>query len=308
MIKNAILYVIRPGSVELSKDSVDYDLTAGAFAPCAPTEPSTVGLVPPATEMGEGLSLWSDQDCLLSVQFEDKVIPTDALKRRVEAMAKDLEANTGRKPGSKARKELKEQALHELLPTALTKRTKVPVWISVGTSMLCVGTSSQARADRIVSMLVKLIDGLAIGLMSPARLPTNAMGAWLMEGEAPAKFTLDDSLELRGQDERKSVVRYERLSVDSDEIREHLKSGKAPTKLAMTYDDRVSFVLTDTMVLQKIELLDLVFEGDTGQHESQTLADLAICAGELKQLIAALIEELGGLLSFHDDNEKKDLQ
>jgi len=54
-------------------------------------------------------------------------------------------------------------------------------------------------------------------------------------------------------------------------------------------------VLTDTLQLKRISFLDVVFEGhDKPQKDEQFDADAVIAVGELKQLVPALIEGLGG--------------
>ncbi|MDR0203248.1 MAG: recombination-associated protein RdgC, partial [Delftia acidovorans] len=70
------------------------------------------------------------------------------------------------------------------------------------------------------------------------------------------------------------------------------EQGKLPTKLAMTWDDRVSFVLSDTLQIKKIAFLDSVLDeaGDEGGFDT----DVAIATGELGRLIPDLIEALGG--------------
>ena len=90
-------------------------------------------------------------------------------------------------------------------------------------------------------------------------------------------------------------------SLDIDEVAEHIKGGKLPTQLAMTWAGRVSFVLTEALTLKKIQLLDVVMEGagvdaaQSGKENAGFDADVAISTGELRQLMPALIEALGGL-------------
>ncbi|MEG0975128.1 MAG: recombination-associated protein RdgC, partial [Comamonas sp.] len=84
-----------------------------------------------------------------------------------------------------------------------------------------------------------------------------------------------------------------RHPLDIDEIREHIDQGKLPTKLAMTWDDRVSFVLTEGLQLKKMAFLDVVMEGQS-QEDGGFDADVAIATGEFSQLIPELIEALGG--------------
>ena len=69
--------------------------------------------------------------------------------------------------------------------------------------------------------------------------------------------------------------------------------GKLPTKLALTWDDRVSFVLTDGLQVRKLSFLDSVFEG-TKADDGEFDTDVAIVTGELVKLIPELIGALGG--------------
>ena len=68
----------------------------------------------------------------------------------------------------------------------------------------------------------------------------------------------------------------------------------------MTFDDRVSFVLTERMELKRIDLLDVVRDSvRADEHEdAQALfdAEFALMAGELLRLLYATVAALGGEL------------
>ena len=119
------------------------------------------------------------------------------------------------------------------------------------------------------------------------------MAHWLVTQEPPVGFTADRETELKAADESKAVVRYARHPLDIDEVRQHIEHGKLPTKLAMTWDDRVSFVLNDSLQIRKIALLDAVMDGQS-QDDSGFDTDVAITTGELSRLIPELIAALGG--------------
>jgi recombination associated protein RdgC len=130
--------------------------------------------------------------------------------------------------------------------------------------------------------------------------PASAMSMWLANKEAPSGFSIDRECELKQPDSEKSAVRYARHTLDIDEVGEHIRQGKLPTQLAMTWSSRVSFVLTETMALKKLKLLDVVIEGAAssgGNDDNGFDADVAISTGELRQLLPDLIESLGGLLA-----------
>ena len=101
--------------------------------------------------------------------------------------------------------------------------------------------------------------------------------------------------------EEKATVRYVRHPLGDevhDEIKSHLAAGKLPTKLALTWDDRVSFVLTDTLHIKRIAFLDIVKEqaeqdGETTMEE-QFDADFALMTGELSKFVLEMINAIGG--------------
>jgi len=106
-------------------------------------------------------------------------------------------------------------------------------------------------------------------------------------------FTVDRECELKSADEAKAVVRYARHPLDIEEVQAHIAAGKLPTKLALTWDDRVSFMLTEGLQIKKVSFLDTVFEG-TKADDGGFDTDVAIATGELVKLIPDLIEALGG--------------
>jgi recombination associated protein RdgC len=123
------------------------------------------------------------------------------------------------------------------------------------------------------------------------------MSHWLSSREAPWHFTVDRDCELKGSDEQKATVRYARHTLDIDEVAEHIAAGKVPTQLALTWNDRVSFVLTEAGTLRKLKMLDVVLkeaEDGRGKNDENFDGNVAILTGELAELIPDLLEALGG--------------
>jgi recombination associated protein RdgC len=93
--------------------------------------------------------------------------------------------------------------------------------------------------------------------------PQTAMTAWLSAQspeEWPESFHVERECELKSGDEEKSVVRFNRHNLATDEVRKHIAEGKLPTRVAMSWEGRVGFVLTESMTLKKIAFLDGVFD------------------------------------------------
>lgn len=269
-------------------------LDGARFVECGATQPRAMGWVPPRGEAHGVLVEAIDGQWLLQLMVESKLVPGAVIKRQVEALAARIEQTTGRKPGKKETRDLKDQALLDLLPMAFTKRAAVKVWISPAARLLVIDAGSASRADETLTALSQVLAGLSAQLINTAVSPEAAMADWLISGEPPAGFTIDRDCELKAADGEKPVVRYARHALDLPEIREHIAGGKRPTRLALSWRDRVSFTLTEGLQLKKISFLDGVFEGRLQDGDEGFDANAAIATGELAPMIGELIDALGG--------------
>jgi recombination associated protein RdgC len=268
------------------------------FVPCGASQEKSVGWIEPRGQAHGALVEVVDGQWVLKQMVETKAVPGSVVKRKVEERAQQIEATTGRKPGKKEKRDLAEDARQALLPMAFTKQSTVLVWIDPANARLVLDAGSQAKADETMTALVNAIDGLAVQLIDTKTAPATAMSEWLSTHEAPAGFSVDRECELKAPDESRAVVRYTRHALDTDEVSQHIAMGKVPTRLALTWNDRVSFVLTEALQLKKLALLDVVLEdkpaaaGDGKDDGFDT--DVALVTGELRQMLPALMEALGG--------------
>ncbi len=298
MFKNLTVYRIGPDWAANAAD-IEAALDKERFVACGATQQKSSGWVEPRGEANAPLVEVVDGHMLLKLMTEQRVVPGSVVKRRTEEIAEQMEKSTGRKPGKKIMKELKEQALLELLPMAFTKQSVTRIWVAPKQRLFMLDSGSQSKADEVVTMLINANPGLALSLVHTEMSPAVAMTHWLGSGEPPYQFTIDRECELKSTDEMKSVVRYARHDLDTDEVKQHIVSGKVPTRVAMTWRDRVSFILSESMQIKKVAFLDVVFEGpmaaagkmDKGEAFD---ADAAIATGELIELIPDLLEALGG--------------
>lgn len=294
MFKNLTVYRMGPDWTATAAE-IEAELDKGRFVECGASQQKSMGWVEPRGEAHAPLVEVVDGQILLKLMTEQRVVPGSVIKKRTEEIAAQIEEQTGRKPGKKQVKELKEQALHELLPMAFTKQSTTRVWMAPQERLLMLDTGSQSKADEVVTLLAQTFHGLSMSLLQTAMSPAAAMTHWLGTGEPPYNFTIDRECELKSTDEMKSVVRYARHNLDTDEVKQHIVSGKVPTRVALTWRDRVSFILTESMALKKVAFLDVVFEGAVAVDKGETFdADAAIATGELIQLIPDLLEALGG--------------
>ena len=298
MFKNALIYRIDQWEPPTQSD-IERRLDGARFIECRPTQPESAGWVEPRGEKHGALLESVGGELVLKLCTETKPVPSGVVKERLDARLEKIEAETGRRPKGKATREIKEEIVHELLPRAFPKRSTTLVWIDLKARRVLIGAASSKKADAVATQLVELFGGgLRLAPLQTALSPATAMSAWLSEKQAPYRFSVDRECELKQPDSEKATVRYARHTLDIDELGEHIKQGKLPAQLAMTWNSRVSFVLTDTLALKKIKLLDVVMEDSAPSDatDSGFDADVAITTGELQHLLPDLIDALGGPL------------
>lgn len=293
MITNAIFYRL-PDADCLESLAHEAGLAPFAFVPCGPTQEKSLGFVPPRGEAYGELVEALDGQFVMKLLTEKKSVPASVIARAVDERIQKLLQSTGRKPGKKETRDMRDDARQALLPEAFPTQSATLIWIDHTVGLMVIGAPSQAKADEAVTFLVQAVPGLACTLLNTLTSPVAAMADWLNSGEAPAGFSVDRDCELKAADESRACIRYSRCSLDIDEVRQHIKSGKLPTRLALTWSDRVSFVLTDSLQLKKIEFLDVVFEEGSKSAADHFDADVAIMTGEMRKLIPDLIAALGG--------------
>ena len=297
MFKNVIMYRIGPdwsASVAQMEESLD----SARFVECGASQEKSIGWIEPRGEANGPLVESVGGQLILKLMIETKALPGSVITKKAKERVAHIETTTGRKPGKKETREIKDDIKLELMPLAFSRESSVFVWIDPAAQLLVIDAGSQGRADEVVTMLVKSLAGLAVTLIDTKVSPTAAMSEWLISQEPPAGFTVDRECELKAADESKAVVRYTRHPLDTDEVRQYVEQGKLPTKLALTWDSRVSFMLTEGLQLKKLAFLEVVFEGTSTGKDDGFDADTAIATGELRKLLPDLLEALGGEASL----------
>ena len=295
MFKNLTLYRIGPDwAPDLLAAGAALEKTA--FIPCGATQAISIGWVPPRGHANGPLLESIGGQWLAKLAIEQKLLPGSVVKRRVDDLSAHIEKQTGRKPGKREKRDIKDQAVLELLPQAFTRDAQLRVWINPVERLLAIDAASAARADEAVTLLVKALDNFAVAPLQTQVSPAAAMSDWLVSGEPHAAFSVDRECELKSTDESKAAVRYARHALDIDEVRQHIAHGKRPTRLAITWQGRVSLVLTETMQLRKLDFLDVTMEDRPHAPDADAAfdADAALATGELGRLIPDLIDALGG--------------
>ncbi|GAB3480254.1 recombination-associated protein RdgC [Polaromonas eurypsychrophila] len=306
MFKSASFFRIADDFVLPPLGALEEALQATRFLPCGATQPESSGWVAPRGNKSTALVETINRQLIVRLCTERRPVPASAIKAAVEERIEKYKQETGReRVGAKIKKEFREEVLMDLMPRAFTKQSSTTLWINPVHKFLVVDSGSLTGADKVVSFLVEALSsvpGSASLKAQPVQTTLSAaasMSHWLSSQEAPVGFTVDRDCELKMPDDEKSTVRYSRHTLEIDEVAKHIAAGKVPTQLAMTWNDRVSFVLSEAGQIKKLKLLDVVLDGigDKGKDDDGFDTDAAILTGELSALIPDLLEALGGELN-----------
>lgn len=239
----------------------------------------------------------SNGQILFALGVEQKLLPATIINRFSKERVADIEAQQGYKVGRKELKDIKEAVTTELLPRAFAIQRTTSAWLDTANGRLIIDAASAAKAEELLEFLHKTLDDLPVKPLHTELSPVAAMTDWLAGDNAPAGFTIDRELELRATGESRATVRYAHHALEGEEILAHIASGKRATRLGMTWNSRVSFVLTEQLQIKRLEFLDIIKE------ESTTLADNAdemfeldftLMTGELSRMLTDLSAALGG--------------
>jgi len=300
VFKNVTLFRLAPGWTP-TLDDMKVALDAARFTPCGATQDKSFGWIEPRGQAHGPLVESVDGQRILRFQIETKAVPGAVVREKAQEAADHIEASTGRKPGKKETRALREDALLALLPQAFARRSQVWVWIDLEHGWLVTDASSQGKNDEVLTSLVQCFNGFAAALLNTAMTPQTAMTQWLLAetpDDWPAGLAVERECELKSHDEEKSVVRFTRHHLLNDEVRKHIAEGKLPTRLALSWEGRLGFVMTESMQLKKLNFLEGVLEDRPAtEGEDRFDTDVALSTGELSQFMPALIEALGGELS-----------
>lgn len=296
--KNAIIYrLTNPMALMAQLPTLEDSLCAFQFNPCGSQDMARTGWVP-ATEQHHTLVHQTNGQYLLTLQKQEKIIPGPVIKQHLNARIAKLEAEQARKLKKTEKDVLKDEVLHSLLPRAFVKNSRTQLWIDITSGLIVVDAPSAKRVEDALALLRKSLGSLPVVPLTtenPVELTTTE---WVRSGNAPTGFTMGDSAELKAILTDGGVARVKKQDLTSDEIATHIEAGKVVTKLAMDWQQRVTFTLTDSMALNRLKFCDeLVLQNDDMNREDVLArfdADFVLMTGELQALIKQLITALGG--------------
>jgi len=238
-----------------------------------------------------------DGHYLFTLRTEKKLLPNSVINQVANSRASEIEAEQGWRPGRRQMREIKDEVTDELLPKAFSIFHDTRVWIDRQQRWLVIDAAAVNRANDVIGLLAKTLDPFPIEPVYLAHSPSSAMTDWLLNDQPPAEFTIDQEAELRASDDTRATVRFVRHTITPDDVETHIQAGKRCTRLALTWADRISFVLTDAFEIKRLTPLDILTEQTSTQaanEAEQFDSDFALMTRELSLMFDGLIDALGG--------------
>jgi recombination associated protein RdgC len=292
--KNLVVYRL-PAGWSMSAAELEERLAKRALVACGPYDMVTRGWVFPSPAH---LFVHTVQrQHLIALGVDQKLLPSSIIRQVAVERAAELTQEQGYPVSRRQMRELKEKVTEELRARALTKRSQTRAWIDPDNGWFVVDAAGDAKADELVTVLRETLDTFAVTLLETESSPSRGMAAWLMLGDAPLRFAIDQDLEMQNADKTKATIRYARHPLEGKEIQQHLQTGKYVTRMGLTWSDRIAFILTEKLQLKRVQFLDINKESAQDEQRDpleQFDIDFALMSGEFAQLLSDLEEALGG--------------
>ncbi|MDP3331640.1 MAG: recombination-associated protein RdgC [Methylococcaceae bacterium] len=269
-----------------------------AFRPCGQHEEATFGWTAPLGKTSQQLVHAANGFMMICVKKEEKVLPAAVVNEMLQEKILEAEDQQGRKLAKKERAAIKDELIFELLPRAFTFSNKTYAYIDPKGGWIVVDAASAKKAEDLLSLLRKCLGSLPAVPLNTVDKPVAIMTDWLINNQPPADITIEDECELRSPEEEGGIIRCKRHDLSLPEIKNHLDTGKEVIKLAVSWADRLAFIIDENLAVKRLKFLDLIQEQvtdtETSSEAEQFDVDFSIMSLELANFLPRLLELFGG--------------
>ncbi len=294
----------------VSNDELETQLSEQSFTPCASTEMSHFGWVNALGKHGHSITHEVNGNTLICARKEEKILPAPVVKDMLDEKVDQLEAEQSRSATKKEKEQFKEDIIFELLPRAFSRITDTRAYICPEQNIIVVDASSRGKAEDLLALLRKSLGTLPVTSFSPEKAPDEVMTEWLVESNLGANFQLGMEAEFNALGDDGAIVRVKNQDLTSEEVKSHLDADKYVTKVALEFDEAMSFVLADDLSIKRIKFFDVIQEQnddiDSDDVMAKLDADFALMAGELNRMISNLLTEFGVKANEYVEKDSSD--
>tara|TARA_R110000764_G_scaffold239783_1_gene340002 strand:+ start:814 stop:1746 length:933 start_codon:yes stop_codon:yes gene_type:complete len=296
--KNIFVFAFTRPFTTTNEELIDA-LTEHTFMPLGSTEMNRMGW---SNSLGKGSAITTESNgnILFCARKEEKILPAPYVKECVDEQIEALESEQSRTATKKEREQFKEDVIFNMLPRAFSRTVDTHAYINTKENIIVVNTSSRGKAEDVLALLRKTLGTLPVTSISPERTPDEAMTEWLTYDGTHANglgdnFTVGMEAHFNSLGDHSASATVKNQDLSSDEVRAHLDADQYVTKLALDFDDAMSFMLNDDLSIKRIKFFDVIVEQnddiDSDDLNGKIHADFTLMAGELNRMISNLHAE-----------------
>ncbi|WOZ57826.1 hypothetical protein ZP9_00010 [Shewanella phage ZP9] len=299
MFKNIIAYRFnKPFSIDA--DSLEAAINDFKFTSCGSQDISKFGFSPAFGKYGKTLVHAAEGYLMVAVTKESKIIPAASIKERLDSLVEFTEHEGCRKLSKKEKDALKDEIITDMLPLALTKKSVTKALILLEQQLILIDSSSASKAEELLALLRKALGSLPVIPLSYKKTVESTLTEWVKSLSAPSPFELQQEAELRGNENE--VAKFKNQDLAEDEVLAHIENGMQVHKLVLNFGQSMSFVLCSSGDLKRVRFSEeFSAENDELGNDDPAArldADFVLFSAEIKQLMNALSDSLGGYESL----------
>ncbi len=292
---NLICYRFKQ-DVDYSQEDFEKALENDAFRPCGQQELSSFGWTKALGKNADQLSHFSDKNILVCAKREERILPAAVINEMLAEKVDQIEQAENRKLKKQEKDELKENLIHTLLPQAFKKSSLQFAFINLEAGWLIVNSASFNKAEELLALLRKSLGTLpVVPVFAQFNLALH-LTDWLKNLTLPEGFSIGNDAQLLDAADDSAQVNFKNHDLLSEEVKQHLDSGKIVAKLALDWRERLKLVLQADGSIKRVNYADMLKEQIADLPKEELLlkldADFIICAAELSQLLLELSQAM----------------
>ena len=296
--KNIFVFAFTRPFTTTNEELIDA-LTEHTFMPLGSTEMNRMGW---SNSLGKGSAITTESsgNILFCARKEEKILPAPYVKECVDEQIEALESEQSRTATKKEREQFKEDVIFNMLPRAFSRTVDTHAYINTKENIIVVNTSSRVKAEDVLALLRKTLGTLPVTSISPEQSSDELMTEWVNSATTPNAFNGElfkagSEVYLSSLGDCSEVVSIKNMDLNCDEFRFHLENDMLVTKIALEFDDAMSFMLHDDLSIKRIKFADVIQEQnddiDKEDVQGKLTADFTLMAGELNRMINDLHAE-----------------
>jgi recombination associated protein RdgC len=285
-------------AMSYAPEKLAQQLEALAFTSCLPSMPNSIGWTAPLELDDAPLVQAMNGYMMICMQSEDKILPAAVVSQALNDKIKQIQVADGRRVRSKEKLAMKDEIIMTLLPRAFTKISRLYAYIDTKNNQLILSTTNAKKIEQFMSLFKKSVteDVKAFDIHKVSPVMTN----WVKSQKYPQEFSVEKACLLQDPNQQNRTIRCQQQDLFAPSIQSIIKDGCEVKQLALSWQDRVNFVIEENLLLRGIqyqeEILTAVKEIECETEQQQFDADFFI----MSQTLTALLQDLLKIFSKSD--------